>query len=777
MKLAAQCRYPLGYFLDLRENNDEELEMERNDVRDVFRGISGSISTSDKSHDSAGDKMSLGLLLRLLEACASPITKASTKENPVFPESALHAFSALARPLLSVAMKYSGSPSNDLERILNLSLEVMSAAGRCVLLGFSMPQNNELLPLSRLYSLATASLSPMLSVLSSAPSYETAILNVLDLCIEAAVVSLIQLPELPAPSTLRSSRFDIRGAMRSPGGEDHVGVLALMRLATESQELTNMLLRAKPSAVIDFCRLYEQLKVMENERGRGVLHGRGVLPKSRRILLGVICHLEIVTGGSSGASTMLEKNFLASVNTIANSKDRVNSPSSADALFQMSENVFDVSAFSPDMVTTLFDFNPDDSSSSRRACLEVLVSAENFGFQALSDPCSVTSDSLIQWNRLRAALFMLIKSVGSPDLPATAIDLVRSGIMVECEAVLFQCNAGAKSSSLIFRDDIISEDAIPAGVMLQALGEILEKASSSGAQIASMTNVIHVLFESRMVVLRAIAAECPNPIEKGSFSDPRPTVAETWLLTINKIAKWLLQSDQTVPTEMTIVLNQLLVETCVSIIGLLLYPSLGKTQDQRANDHGMSFDGPHTLAMMEFLQLFFSCGLSMLQIAATELSRSIPVDSASIERFSTDPNAAGVAVVGAALFRSVQGGLPPWAVECIPSVYASLFHALNKDPETFGRIFEMSIHIRLLPGHRFGGVQGNALLGGRFFETMGHKAKHEFVSQAMDFAKMDTQAGWRQLKALIKQACGGKKKDTDFKQKPTFTKWDALDRI
>jgi hypothetical protein len=73
--------------------------------------------------------------------------------------------------------------------------------------------------------------------------------------------------------------------------------------------------------------------------------------------------------------------------------------------------------------------------------------------------------------------------------------------------------------------------------------------------------------------------------------------------------------------------------------------------------------------------------------------------------------------------------------------------------------------------------EASALLGGRLFETMGDRAKRKFVTEAMGFAKMDTPSGWRQLKALIKKAFGGKKRDTDFNQKPTYTKWEALDRI
>lgn len=383
---------------------------------------------------------------------------------------------------------------------------------------------------------------------------------------------------------------------------------------------------------------------------------------------------------------------------------------------------------------------------------------------------------------MRAAVFILIKESGAPDyLPSSVLDLVFTGIKTECEAIQFQCRGGPKSSSVIFQEHLIADEVVPSGNLIHAMGEILEKAASKGIQVVSMTNLIRVLFESRGSVLHAITEKCPNPTAKGSFYDPRPTLAEAWFLTINKLLKALINqkhfaTEESNP-EVSSALDLLLTETLVSIIALFLYPSLGKTQAQRANDCGMSFDGPQTLAMMEFLHLYFSLGTSKLQSASMELLKTIPIDLASVQGLTTDQNAAGVAIIGAALFRGVAGGLPPWAVECIPSVYETFFHALNKDPATFGLVFEMSIKVRLVGNQHFGGVQVSSLLSGRFFETMSDKAKRTFLTQAVQHAKLDSGHGWRQLKALIKQACGGKKKDTDFNQKPGFTKYDAMDRI
>ena len=387
----------------------------------------------------------------------------------------------------------------------------------------------------------------------------------------------------------------------------------------------------------------------------------------------------------------------------------------------------------------------------------------------------------IQWNRVRASLFSLLKVSGTPDLPPTAVEILVGLIRAECDAIMFQCNVGPRSSSHIFREELISEEGVPAGIFIRVLGEILDKPCSAGLSLDSMSNCVRVLFDSRVAVLHAFASHCPNPVETDSFCDPRLTLAEAWYFCINKLLIAAQSqggfNDAVEKSELWHALRQLFIDTFVSTVGLLLYPSLGKTQDKRLNDPGMSFDGPHTLAIMDFFQAYFSLGPSMLQAAAMELLKVIPIDHAALQVFSNEADAAGIAIMGAALFRAAQGGLPPWAVECIPPVYAALYHALDKNPNSFGLVFEMSMRVKLMENHHFGGVQAGHLLSGRFFATMGDKAKHTFVTQAVELAKTDSTSGWKRLKASIKQACGGKKKDTDFKQRPASTKWDALDRV
>jgi hypothetical protein len=229
MNLASQCGYPSGYFNDLGEDNDEDLESERNDVREVLRTMSCFPSTTSirsENYPASLIAVSSSILLRLLQCCALPIQEAATT-NTLFPETALHAFSALAKPINSVASLYleylnQGAPEDkNFIVILNLAFEIIKTAGRCLLLVFPIASVKEILPLSRVYNLAVASLSPLLSKLTQIPTMEPEVKTIMRIGIEAAATSMLRLPELTGPSSLRSSRFDIRGAMRSPGGEDH----------------------------------------------------------------------------------------------------------------------------------------------------------------------------------------------------------------------------------------------------------------------------------------------------------------------------------------------------------------------------------------------------------------------------------------------------------------------------------------------------------------------------------------------------------------------------
>ncbi len=228
MNLALQCGYPSGFFDDLALDNDEDLESERNDVRDTLRTISGIPLTANERNGVGAVFLSFttsSVLLQLLQACAQPVREAASS-NSLFSEPALHAFSALAKPINTAATLYSKNVEmsiyeKNIVTILQLALEIVANAGRCLLHAFPVASINEVLPLTRLYDLAIASLSPMFSTLCQIQSMQQDVEMTVRIGIDVAASSLMKLPELTGPSSLRQSRFDIRGAMRSPGGEDH----------------------------------------------------------------------------------------------------------------------------------------------------------------------------------------------------------------------------------------------------------------------------------------------------------------------------------------------------------------------------------------------------------------------------------------------------------------------------------------------------------------------------------------------------------------------------
>ena len=337
----------------------------------------------------------------------------------------------------------------------------------------------------------------------------------------------------------------------------------------------------------------------------------------------------------------------------------------------------------------------------------------------------------------------------------------------ECQAIQRQCRLGPTSSSSIFCEELISEESVPSGTTIRVLAEMIDDSVRRQIPLDSMSNCTRVMLEVRGEVLATITCECPDPYGKDAFSDPRPTLAESWLLATSKMLESV-AADSGHAINSLNAIESIVVDSCVSSIGLLFYPSMGKTQRARLNDPGMSFDGPQTLLLIEFLRLYFLLGPAFLIAAAKRLLSTIPVEEASVQRLSTEDDAIGISIIGSSLFRAAQGGLPPWTIEFIPGVYSSIYFSLNSDPMKFHLIFAMSLELRV--NSNFGAVQPGRLLSGRFFETLSERAKSKFLEESVALAQTNTPASWKRLKILIKQTCGGKKKDTDFRQKPSLVR-------
>lgn len=224
MVLAEACGYPDGYFCCLSDNSDEDVEIERNDIRDIVRTVCTLNLNSSEPH---GNKSPSSLILeRTVSACNVSVQDAAVSGH-LPRETAVHVLSALAKPLNCLGKSYSQQPS--MSACGTLTKSMLTLAEICDQLNASFDSHSlsEIFPLSRLVLMGIASLSPMLSLMAelmkakSSSKTENELFSTLKRILKSALrhslLSISTIPELTAESTLKSTRYDIKGAMRGSG--------------------------------------------------------------------------------------------------------------------------------------------------------------------------------------------------------------------------------------------------------------------------------------------------------------------------------------------------------------------------------------------------------------------------------------------------------------------------------------------------------------------------------------------------------------------------------
>jgi hypothetical protein len=180
---------------------------------------------------------------------------------------------------------------------------------------------------------------------------------------------------------------------------------------------------------------------------------------------------------------------------------------------------------------------------------------------------------------------------------------------------------------------------------------------------------------------------------------------------------------------------------------------------------GMSVDGPQTFAMMNFLQ--YSCksfGMNTFTSIAAHFQGSIQLD---INPIIPDYHLGGIMLCGA-LFRAFSGSLPPWIIENAPELYFAIYQACGSNMDFFHSIMVTGSEVKIKENSStFNHIRQGDKLGGL--------VQTQQIQQLRSILK--TESDFRQLKASIKAACGGKKKSNSFANKPsTITTWQ-FDRI
>jgi len=758
--LAKSCGYPDGYFNLLSDNNDEELEIERNDVRDVVRSIS-SFENENFEHSP-----SIMILKSIIHACNMAICES----NNLPPETAVHILSALAKPLNTLAAHYKQHPSSNANTVLKQSLQSLYKVCERINSVYDTLPVSQTLPVSRLALMGVASFAPMFSSLtewsisqpgnSEKSHLAETVEQTLRVALQSSIIYVAKIPELMAESTLDSTRYDIKGTMRGPGGEDHVGCIALIRLSFESDNLAYTVIKVYGETLLDdLFQLYERLKESERERPIGCVHGKGVTPMSRRLVLNVISRLALIgiEGNQSTKSRAILNELMQSpLNDIATLGEASNSD---EKFFRMCEAAIDLSFFSPELIVDLFLNNAD----SLGPMINCLVS----GYSDLS----FTSDSesyCIQWGRLRGGVMAVLRTCVKNRMTDCAAEAISALINAEYEAAIKQCTHGHQHGSNFFNDHVIGEITLHAGAYTMIVGECFSRISSQTS--VSLESKIHecricigILRRSSTILIQLLLNESP---EAHSHLDPRPTIAESWFLTMNNLMNVCKKYESVVASLLDDGILDLVSDSLSIAISLLFLKDIGdRKSPPPIIQKGMSLDGPQTLALMDFASEAALLGAPVLSSAGRSISSNLPL----LHTHSDVPvEALGAAIISAGLLRAASGALPPWAVEGTPVLFRSLYTAFGKNCDDFIRMLNISTELRI--SVHFGGVASGQKLAGRYFEKMHATTMECFLSKTREVC---LKGEWMRLKVILKSACGGKKKLAGFNLKPQYTTWEC----
>jgi len=780
--LSERCKYPDGYFVDLSRNNDEGVEIERNDIRDLVRSVCALDLKAPQSM-----QISMIIIDQTLQYCISGAFD-DDKKYSIPSETYIHLLSATAKPLQYLIQMLNQGNVPDLqrvERIFNNALDCLSEYCEKLLGCFTqMYPINETLPISRLVCITIASFASFFSGLVDFTStlhhqLQAKVERTLGLAVLAIMSSILNVPELTAVSTLINTRYDIRGAMRAPGGEDHCGCIALKRLVLTGESLTlkcvECAARVRNTSIVllyqEMTKIYHSLLKAEAERVSTQVHGSGVTPTSRRVYLSAIADIGIMITKAHPETTedifrILNDLFQKSINAIMSYREHTGL-TQTQQYFVLCEASFDLSAFPPSICAKLFEENRVEMKAT-----ELLIEACISRFH--QDINEEPSESYIYWGRLRGGITALFRSSANPGFSEFAVQGIKALVSSECDAIISHCQQNADVLSSIFNEQVIGEYMLPAGALLITLRDaimsfkrqVTNQVFDRKCESLAVQSFVSILFGCKDSIFHATCAH--TDVMLTAWEDPRPTILEAWLLSISELIKLSLG----IGCQDNAQIQQLVGESLALCIKILLQKPVEKeTSPAKGRIETLSLDGPQTLAMVEFFEHSFKLGKSLLEAVARILSFEMQFDSS--QPFS-DASLFGGGIIIASIYRCVSGAVPPWAIENVPAIFESLYTCCRQELDIFFYIMSIGAELKLSEPNQYGCVRNT--LAGYYFDTMKLQAKEDFRRRVKETLQSDNNDRWRKLKVLVKSACGGKKKASDFNLKPQYTNWEC-DRI
>ena len=117
-----------------------------------------------------------------------------------------------------------------------------------------------------------------------------------------------------------------------------------------------------------------------------------------------------------------------------------------------------------------------------------------------------------------------------------------------------------------------------------------------------------------------------------------------------------------------------------------------------------------------------------------------------------NPRIMGGAIVTATLFRGTSGALPPWVIESLPNLYATLFTCCG-DIETFCSIIRGGACLRLKETS-FARIHAGKKLAGFYFDGLSEEGIDDFLIKTQAICLKNDNGKWRNFKVLLKAVCG-----------------------
>ena len=189
----------------------------------------------------------------------------------------------------------------------------------------------------------------------------------------------------------------------------------------------------------------------------------------------------------------------------------------------------------------------------------------------------------------------------------------------------------------------------------------------------------------------------------------------------------------------------LLTDSCVAAI-LMILSQQQERDVMKENKSFISMDAPHTLIIIEFLQLALPVPKLLDQVGC-QLRNKIDIycDSQQSRKDLGEMWLFGGTMMTASFIRGCSWALPPWAIEATPELFSSLYVSTGSSPDHFVSILRSTLSLKLTNGEN---------LAGKHFGNLSEDFIDKFLTQAHTSATRNDAEGWRRFKGAEKSMWG-----------------------